>query len=100
MAHRFQVTLHGTGFSVPVDGGDPVCGFYAIRRILAQTTTEAEQQAIAELQQEAKFRWMIETTKQKLGSSEGCSVRLESIRELSRFSWHFSRNRKSFIFYR
>lgn len=99
MSRRYQVTLHGTGFSVPVEGDKPIRGFFAIRRVLADSPEEAERSAIATLQQEERYRSLVETTERELGSRDGYRLRLESIGELSWFRWHFSRHSPSFIFY-
>src|SRR4051794_15946860 len=95
---RFQVTLHGTGFSVPVEDDDAIRGFYTIRRVLADSPQEAERMAIATLQQEERYRGLVETSERESGSRR-CKVRLESIGQLSWFRWHFSRTSPSFIFY-
>ena len=99
MSGRFQVTLHGTGLCVPVEGAKPVRGFFTIRRVLADSSEEAERSALATLEQEERYRGLIETTERELGSRAGCRVRLESMGELSWFRWHFSRHSPSLIFY-
>ena len=99
MSRRFQVTLHGTGFSVPVEGEKPIRGFFTIRRVLADSPEEAERMAIATLEQEERYRGLVETTERELGSRDGCRVRLESIGQLSWFRWRFSRHSASFMFY-
>jgi hypothetical protein len=99
MSRRFEVTLHGTGFSVPVEGDKPIRGFFTIRRVVADTPEAAESKAIAALEQEERFQGLLEATEQKLGSRNGCRVRLESIGELSWFRWYFSRQSSSFIFF-
>jgi len=99
MSRRFQVTLHGTGFSVPVADGDTIRGFYTIRRVLADSPQDAGRKAIATLQQEERYCGLVETTERELGSRDGCRVRLDSIGQLSWFRWHISRHSPSFIFY-
>src|SRR5439155_9800366 len=99
MSRRFQVTLHGTGFSVPVADGDSIRGFYTIRRVLADSPQDAGRKAIATLQQEERYRGLVETTERELGSRDGCRVRLDSIGQLSWFRWHLSRHSPSFICY-
>jgi hypothetical protein len=99
MRHRFLVTLHGSGFSVPVDDGDTIRGFFTIRRVLADNPQDAERKAIAALQKEERYRNLVETTEKQLGSRETCKVRLEDIGTLSWFRWHFSKYSPSFIFY-
>jgi len=99
MPRRFQVTLHGTGFSVPVEGDKPIRGFFTIRRVFANSPEAAERSAIAALEREERFRGLLETTERELGSRDGCKVRLESIGELSWLRWHFSRSSPSFIFF-
>ncbi len=99
MSRRFLVTLHGTGFSVPVEGGDAIRGFYTVRRVLADSPEDAERQAIATLQLEQRYRGLVETTERELGRRDGCSVRLDRIGQVSWFRWHFSRYSASFIFY-
>ena len=98
MSRRFEVILHGTGLAVPVKDEKPIRGFYAIRRILADSPEEAEQRAIATLQQEEKYRWLVETTEREAGSRDGRNVQLDSISHLSWWRWHFSRPSRSFIF--
>jgi hypothetical protein len=99
MSRRFQVTLHGSGFSVPVEGDKPIRGFYTIRRVLADSSADAERSAIATLQQEEKYRSLVETTERESGSRDGCSIRLDSIGQLSWWRWYFTRHTASFIFY-
>ncbi len=99
MSRRYQVTLHGTGFSVPVEGDKPIRGFFTIRRVLADSPEEAERSAIATLQQEERYRSLVETTERELGSRDGCHVRLDDIGYLSWWRWHFTRYSLSFIFY-
>jgi len=99
MPRRFQVTLHGRGFHVPVEGGDPIVGFFTIRRVVADSARDAEQMAIEALEKEERYRHLVETTARELGFSNSCSVRLDSIGHLSWFRWHFSRYSPSLIFY-
>ncbi|HLP77513.1 MAG TPA: hypothetical protein VK327_11415 [Candidatus Paceibacterota bacterium] len=99
MSRRYQVTLHGTGFSVPVEGGKPIRGFFTIRRVLADSPEDAERSAIATLQQEARYRSLVETTERELGSRDGCKVRPDDIGYLSWWRWHFTKYSPSFIFY-
>ncbi len=99
MPRRFQVTIQGQGLSVPVDDGDLIRGFFVIRRVLAETPEEAERKAIAGLEAEEKYRWLVQETQKQLGTSNGCNVRLENIGELSWFAWHFGKHSNSFIYY-
>jgi hypothetical protein len=99
MSRRFQITLHGTGFSVPVEGDKPIRGFFTIRRVLADSPEAAERKAIAELEQEERFRGLLESTERSLGSRNGCRVRVQTIGELSWLRWHLSRQSSSFIFF-
>ena len=99
MSRRFQVTLHGTGFSVPVEGDKPIRGFFTVRRLLADTSEDAEQDAISMLEREEKYRWLVETTEREVGFRGGWRVRLESIGQLSWLRWHFTKYSPSFIFY-
>src|SRR5258708_35859804 len=99
MSRRFLVTLHGTGFSVPVEGGDAIRGFYTVRRVLADSPEDAERQATATLQHEQRYRGLVETTERELGSRGGCSGRLGRIGPLSWVRWHFFGYSPSFIFY-
>ena len=99
MSRRFQITLEGKGFLVPVEDDVPIVGFYTIRRVLADSPGDAEEQAIASLKQEDKFRGLVETTEREMGFQNGWTVRVESIGELSWFRWHFSKCSPSFICY-
>lgn len=99
MPRRFQITLEGKGFLVPVDGDVPIVGFYTNRRVLADSPKDAEEQAIASLKQEDKFLGLVETTEREMGFQNGWRVRAESIREQSWFRWHFSKCSQSFICY-
>ena len=99
MSRRFQVILHGTGFSVPVEDGKPIRGFFTIRRVLADNPEEAERRAIGTLEQEERYRGLVESTARELGSSAGCRVRLDSIGHLSWWRWRFTRYSPSFIFF-
>jgi hypothetical protein len=71
----------------------PARGFYVIRRVRADTPQDAERQAIAVLQTEERYHSITESTQQH------GRVELESVTELSWFSWHFSREPRGFIFY-
>ena len=99
MSRRFQVKLHGSGLSVPVDGEKPIRGLFTIRRVLADSPEDAERRAVATLEQEERYRGLLETTERELGSRARYSLRLENIGELSWFRWHFSKHSQSFIFY-
>lgn len=99
MSRRFQVTLHGSGLSVPVEGHKPIRGFFTIRRVLADSPGDAERRAIATLEQEERYRELLKTTERELGSRDGYALRVESIGKLSWFRWYFSRHSPSFIFY-
>ena len=85
MTRRYQVTLHGSGFTVPVDGEKPARGFLTIRRVLADSPEDAERTAIAMLEQEERYRGFLETTERESGSRDGCRLQIESIGELSWF---------------
>src|SRR6267154_922002 len=100
MPRRFQVTIQGKGFSVPLDDGDSIRGFFVIRRVLADTPKEAESKAIAGLEAEEKYQSLLEKTERELSSRKTCTLRIESIGTLSWFAWHFSKHSKSFIFFR
>ena len=99
MSRRYQVTLHGSGFFVPCEGLSPARGFITIRRVLADCPEDAERKAVSKLELEERYRGLLETTENELGSLASCRVRLESIGELSWFRWFFSRMPQSFIFY-
>jgi hypothetical protein len=99
MPRRFQVTLHGSGFLIPVEGGLPVRGFYAIRRVLADAELTARQSALANIQQEQRFGELLEITERETGRRDACSVEVEVVGELSWFQWHFTRCAPGFIFY-
>lgn len=72
---------------MPVDSGDPIRGFYAIRRVRAETAQNAEHQAIQLLQAEEKYRAMIEATVREIGVAKDIILRLEAINEVSWFAW-------------
>ena len=96
MSRRYQVLLHGSGFSVPTEDGDPIRGFYTSRRAMADTPRQAEERVIAALRQEEKFRWLANATE---ASGTSYSVRADSISEVSWFRWYFSKVPKGFAFY-
>jgi hypothetical protein len=96
---RYQVTLHGRGFHVPVEGHKPITGFFAIRRVIAENADEAKRTAIETLELEKRYQELVEITAKELGFRNSCSVRLDSIGYLSWFRWHFSRHSPSLIFY-
>jgi hypothetical protein len=99
MPHRFQVLLHGTGFLSRVDEDEPIRGFYVIRRVLADTPEDAARSALAELQREEKYRQLVESTANALGSGAGCNVEVDSVGSLSWWRWHFNRPLSGYIFY-
>jgi len=96
---RYQVTLHGRGFHVPVEGDKPIIGFFTVRRVIAENAQDAERLAIETLEQEERYQELVETTAKELGFRNSCSVRLDSIGYLSWIRWNFSRHSPSFIFY-
>lgn len=79
--------------------GDTICGFYTIRRVVADNPQDAERKAIAMLQQEERYLELVETTERELGSRDGCKVRQDGIGQLSWFRWLFTKYSPSFIFY-
>jgi hypothetical protein len=99
MPRRFLVSFNGTGFSVPVEGGPPLSGFYTARRVLAENEKDAAQRAIAALQKEDRYRALLETTRQQPGSWI-CALSVEDVQPLSWWRWHFTKCPASFIFYR
>src|SRR5262249_22917449 len=99
MSRRFQVTLHGSGLSVPVEGDKPIRGFFTVRRVLADGPDDAERRAVALLEKEERYRGLLEATRKELGNLDGFRLRLENVGELSWLRWHFSRHSTSFIFY-
>ncbi|MFO1487375.1 MAG: hypothetical protein U1F65_02755 [Verrucomicrobiota bacterium] len=99
MLRRYQVTLHGTGFLVPVEDAKPIRGFFTIRRVLADSPEEAERSAIVTLQQEERYRYLVKTTERELGRRDSCRVRMDEIGYLSWWRWHFTKWSPSFIFY-
>jgi hypothetical protein len=99
MSRPFQLTLHGTGLSVPVEGDPPIRGFFVLRRVLADNPKDAERKAIAALEQEERYRELVGTTERESGSRAGCRVRLDDIGYLSWWRWYFTKCSPSFIFY-
>lgn len=99
MTRRFQVTLHGSGLRVPLEGNRPIRGFFAIRRIQAETPEAATRDALAALRQEERFRELEAATQRELGNDATITVQRDNIGELSWFRWHFFRHSNAFIFY-
>lgn len=99
MRQRYQVILHGTGFSVPVDDSKPICGFYIIRRVLADGLADAKQNAINAVKREEKYQTLLEMTEASSGSQEHCRLQIDSIGRLPWWRWYFSKYSPSFIFY-
>jgi len=99
MRHRFEVTLHVSGLSVPVDGKDRAKGFYAIRWTVAESPEDAVVKAVNALKAEEHFRFLVQTTEEDLGESSQISIDLESVSLLSWMKSLFTRHPCSFIFY-
>jgi hypothetical protein len=93
---RYQVTLHGRGFHVSVEGDKPIIGFFTIRRVRAENAEDAKRLAIETLEQEKRYQ---DLTAQELGFRNSCSVSLDSIGQLSWLRWRFGRHSPSLIFY-
>src|SRR5215467_10985666 len=89
---RYQVTLHGRGFHVPVERERPIKGFFTIRRVIAKDAEEAKRIAIETLEQEKRYQELVETSAKELGFGNSCNVRVDSIGYLSWFRWRFSRH--------
>ena len=69
MSHRYQVTIQGKGFStVPDEDGDGIVGFFAIRRVRADTPEEAYWTSARAIEREEKFQWLVESTREHTGS--------------------------------
>ena len=96
---RYQVTLHGRGFHIPMEGDKPIKGFFTVRRVLAENAEEAKRLAIETLEQERRYQELVEFTVMELGCRNSCSVHLESIGYLSWFRWRFGRHSPSLILY-
>jgi hypothetical protein len=96
---RYQVTLHGRGFHVPMEGDKPIIGFFTIRRVLADNAEEAKRLAIETLEQEKRYQELVEINAEVLGFRNSCSVCLDSIGHLSWFRWRFGRHSPSLILY-
>ena len=88
MLLRFLVTLRGTGICIPADEDKPIRSFYSIRYVLAGSSQEAERSAIATLEQEERYRGVVETTEHELGSRDSIKLRVDSVRQLSWLQWH------------
>jgi hypothetical protein len=99
MPRRFRLLIHGSGFSVPQEGVGRVRGFYAYRRVLAETPREAEGAAIAALRSEEQVLRLLDTTEAQEGSRDQCQFQVDSVDEISWFAWHFRKYWRSFIFY-
>jgi hypothetical protein len=74
-------------------------GFYTTRRVLADGPEEAEAKAIEILQQEEKYKWLIDATRRKLGEHATVQCDAECIGRISWFRWHFFKRLPGFAFY-
>lgn len=96
---KFEVLLHASGFHVPVDDLQPIQGFYAIRRVLANNESDAELAAIHSLKNEAKYIHFVDLTKESLGSDCECRIEAEACVPLTPWRWIFSRCPAVFVMY-
>ena len=99
MLHRFVVALNGTGFSVPVEGDLPIRGFYTFRRVQADSAEAAGQIVILMVQQEDRYKNLVEATLKETGSGAACMLQTHGIGHVSWFRWHFTRQPASYVFY-
>jgi len=98
MSHRYQVTIQGKGFStVPAEDGEGIVGFFAIRRVRADTTDEAYWTAARALEREEKFQWLVESTREHIGDSPRYKLQQEDIGYLSWWRWHFTRSPDNYV---
>ncbi len=88
--HRYQIILHGSGFSVPVKGDTPVIGFLTVRRVTARDEEEAQAVAVEELLGEPKIAAMVEETRASLGQTDTCKVEVEKCQRIGWLRWHLS----------
>jgi hypothetical protein len=86
-------------FLFPSKAVSRYAAFYTIRRLQADSPEEAERSAIVMLEQEERYRGLVETTARELGSSARCSVRVDNISHLSWWRRCFRKYSPSFIFY-
>lgn len=99
MPRRFQVTLDASGIFIPVAGDQPIVGFLAIRRVLADAPEEAERLAAEALMQEYRYRDLMASAARTGGNFENCKLQQESITDVSWFRWYFAKPSAAFIFY-
>lgn len=99
MAHRYQVLIHGKGFSAPTNDGDGIIGFYVIRRVRADTQAEAYWTAVRAIEREEKFRWLVEETREHTGQEPRYKFELEDIGYLPWWRWYFTRAPRNYAFY-
>jgi hypothetical protein len=91
--------LDVSGISIPVDGDEPIRGFLAIRRVLADTPEDAERLAAETLKQEDRYRGLMGDAVRKGGNVDNIEIQLESLSEVSWFRWLFAKPSPAFIFY-
>lgn len=99
MSRRYQVMLNVTGILIPVEGDQPIVGFLAIRRVLADAPEDAERLAAETLAKEDRYKDLMASAASTGGSFENCTMQLESLSEVSWFRWHFAKPSPAFIFY-
>jgi hypothetical protein len=100
MSHRYQVIIQGTGFStLPDEDGDSIVGFFAIRRVRADTQDEAYWTAVRALEREEKFQWLVERTREHTGEQPRYRFQLDDIGYLPWWRWHFTRPPENYAFY-
>jgi hypothetical protein len=100
MSRRYQVTIQGTGFStVPDEDGDGIVGFFAIRRVRADTPTEAYWTAARALEKEEKFQWLIESSREHTGNLPRYRLQQEDIGYLPWWRWYLTKSPENYIFY-
>ncbi|MBN8249378.1 MAG: hypothetical protein J0L84_18285 [Verrucomicrobia bacterium] len=89
----FQATLHCRGIRVEVPEESPVVGFYAVRRTLAFSESQARRRLVGKLRVESKFRTL-------LGSAAGeCEVEVEDLVEITLLHWLIRSQRTGFALY-
>lgn len=102
MSHRYQVTIQGKEFStVPDDDDDDDCivGFFAIRRVRANTPEEAYWTAARTIEREEKFLRLVESTREHTGNIPRYRLQQEDIGYLPWWRWHLTRSPDNYAFY-
>ncbi|MCB1230771.1 MAG: hypothetical protein KDN19_10920 [Verrucomicrobiae bacterium] len=100
MARRspYQILIHVSGLDVEIDG-EPIAGFFTMRRVIASDSAEAEEMVRKSLLDEIEKKRWPKSGGADVGGLSDISLEIEQSFKIGWLSWIFGRRASGFLFY-